>query len=86
MKHNKYPHDQKQQPSSIQPPTAAVEINQSGTGFTASAEEVAQRAYFAYLNEGSLPGRGVQHWLEAEAQLIAERNLSLTPRSHPAWQ
>ena len=42
--------------------------------FTPSADEVARRAYFAYENEGSLPGRDVQHWLAAEAELIAERN------------
>ena len=37
-------------------------------------EEVARRAYFSYLNEGSRPGREVQHWLEAEKHLIEERN------------
>jgi hypothetical protein len=28
------------------------------------------------VNEGSLPGHDVQHWLEAEAELIAERKLT----------
>jgi hypothetical protein len=37
---------------------------------------VARRAYFAYENEGSPQGRDVQHWLAAEAALIAERNLT----------
>jgi len=33
-------------------------------------------AYFTYVNEGSPLGRDVQHWLNAETQLIAERNLT----------
>ena len=37
---------------------------------------MATKAYFAYVNEGSLPGHEVQHWLAAEAELLAERNLS----------
>jgi len=44
--------------------------------FVPSPDEVARRAYFTYVNEGSMPGRDVQHWLEAEAQLIKERNLT----------
>jgi hypothetical protein len=39
-------------------------------------EEVARKAYFTYENEGSKPGHEVQHWLKAEADLIAERNLT----------
>jgi hypothetical protein len=39
-------------------------------------DEVARRAYFSYVNEGSRPGRDVQHWLEAEEQLLAERDLT----------
>jgi hypothetical protein len=44
--------------------------------FAPLADEVARRAYFSYVNEGSRPGRDVQHWLAAEAQLLAERNLT----------
>lgn len=42
--------------------------------FAPSPDEVARRAYFSYLNEGAPQGREVQHWLAAEADLIAERN------------
>jgi len=42
--------------------------------FIPSSDEVARRAFFCYENEGSKPGRDVQHWLAAEAELIAERN------------
>jgi len=31
--------------------------------------EIATRAYFIFLSEGSPPGRDLQHWLDAEAQL-----------------
>ena len=51
-------------------------MNQNESDFMASADEVARRAYFSYVNQGSLPGRDVQHWLDAEAELIAERNLT----------
>jgi hypothetical protein len=37
-----------------------------------SRNEIAKRAYLTYLDEGSLPGREEQHWLEAEARLHAE--------------
>jgi len=52
--------------------TAAADLNQGRPAFAPSADEVAGRAYFAYLNEGSLPGRELKHWLEAEAHLLAE--------------
>ncbi|MGO8766696.1 MAG: DUF2934 domain-containing protein [Limisphaerales bacterium] len=44
--------------------------------FVPSPEEVSRRAYFAYVNQGSQPGHEVQHWLKAEAELIAERKLT----------
>jgi hypothetical protein len=42
--------------------------------FAPSPDEVARRAYFTYVNQGSLDGHQVQHWLEAESQLRAERD------------
>ena len=53
---------------------AAVNLNPAEGSFTPSPDEVARKAYFCYVNEGSRPGRDVQHWLQAEAELIAERN------------
>jgi hypothetical protein len=41
-----------------------------------SSDEVARRAYFPYVNQGSLAGREVQHWLTAEVESIAERNVT----------
>jgi len=76
MKHNKLSHDQNQRPAGKEQLVANAKINQNEIGFSASADEVARRAYFSYVNEGSLPGRNVQHWLEAEAQLLAERDLT----------
>ena len=46
--------------------------------FVPPAAEVATRAYFNYVNQGSLPGRDMEHWLEAEAQLLEEHNLTRT--------
>jgi hypothetical protein len=74
MKPKKIFQEQSQKPASASRPTAAPDLNQSETGFVPTPDEVARRAYFSYLNEGSPQGRDVQHWLAAEAELIAERN------------
>jgi hypothetical protein len=69
---NKYPQDQTQKPANVPPAPAALNSNEAD--FTPSPDEVARRAYFTYVNQGSLDGHEVQHWLKAEAELIAERN------------
>jgi hypothetical protein len=74
MKHHKL---SKTQQAVIAPrPTSAAGIDQNEISFSPSPDEVARKAYFAYENQGSLPGHEVQHWLAAEAELIAERNLT----------
>ena len=57
-------------------PTSTAGVDQDGISFTPAPDEVARKAYFAYENERSQPGHDVQHWLKAEADLIAERNLT----------
>jgi hypothetical protein len=72
MKHHKL---SKTQQAVVAPQSAlAAVLSQDENSFAPSPDEVARKAYFAYENEGSLPGREVQHWLAAEAELIAERN------------
>jgi hypothetical protein len=73
MKNNKYPQSQK---SADARAAAVAESDKSEINFAPSPDEVARRAYFSYVNQGSLQGHEVQHWLEAESQLIAERNLT----------
>jgi hypothetical protein len=76
MKHNKYPQHQNQTPDiapDIAPRPASAASNSDEINFTPAPDEVARRAYFSYLNQGSRPGHEVQHWLKAEADLIAER-------------
>jgi hypothetical protein len=74
MKHHKL---SKTQQAVIAPrPTSAAGIDQNEINFAPSPDEVARKAYFAYENQGSQPGHEVQHWLAAEAELIAERNLT----------
>ena len=74
MKHHKLSNTQQ---AVIAPrPTSAAGIDQNEINFTPSTDEVARKAYFAYENQGSQPGHEVQHWLKAEADLIAERNLT----------
>ena len=56
--------------------TATKKLEQDAKDFVPAPDEVARKAYFSYENEGSRPGRDVQHWLAAEAELTAERNLT----------
>jgi hypothetical protein len=69
-------HTKDSEPQSQKPPVASADLAQSAIDFVPAPDEVARRAYFSYVNEGSRPGRHVQHWLEAEAELLAERNLT----------
>jgi Protein of unknown function (DUF2934) len=55
-------------------PAMAGGLKQKKGDFTLPPEEVAKRAYFNYVNHGSRPGHDLTHWLEARAQLLAERN------------
>lgn len=71
MRHKRL--SQNQLPDS-RPLASSVNISQDEIDFVPFPDEVARRAYFSYVNEGSPQGREVQHWLDAEAQLIAERN------------
>ena len=80
MRHHKL---SKTQQAVIAPrPTSAAGIDQNEISFSPSPDEVARKAYFAYENQGSQPGHEVQHWLAAEAELIAERNLTRVPGFH----
>jgi hypothetical protein len=76
MKYNKFAQDQNQRTVTVSRSATAADLTQNGIDFAPSADEVARRAYFCYVNEGSRPGRDVQHWLEAEAELLEERNLT----------
>jgi hypothetical protein len=76
MKNKNSSQDQNQKPITAPRPTAAAALSQNEINFTPSPDEVARRAYFSYENQGSLPGHDVQHWLKAEAELLAERNLT----------
>jgi hypothetical protein len=74
MKSNQYPQDQ--MPGGEPRLMADTEINRNEINFTPASEEVARRAYFTYVNQGSRDGHEVQHWLQAEAELLAERELT----------
>jgi len=80
MKQNNFPQNQK--PAGVPQPIAPVGLSQNEINFTPSPDEVARKAYFTYVNQGSPQGHEVQHWLEAEAQLITERNLTRSHRFH----
>jgi hypothetical protein len=72
MKSKKMSQDQNQKMANTQQSTIVVASNQTNTDFKPSPDAVAKRAYFSYLNEGSIPGHDERHWLEAEAHLVAE--------------
>jgi hypothetical protein len=79
MKHNTFYQDKNQKLPEPPLTTATKKLEQEAKDFVPAPDEVARKAYFAFENEGSPPGRDVQHWLKAEADLIAERNLSSIP-------
>jgi len=78
MKHTKSHPDQTQPSAKAPRPTLAAKISPDEMNFTPSSDEVARKAYFTYVNQGSLDGHEVQHWLQAEADLISERNRTRT--------
>lgn len=73
MKHQHLSPNQNPKPA-VTPRSAARKLNRNEIDFVPSPDEVSRRAYFSYVNQGSPSGQQVQHWLTAEAELIAERN------------
>jgi hypothetical protein len=82
VRHNQPPQFQNQKRADAPRPTSAAALSASETDFTPAPDEVARRAYFTYVNQGSLDGHEVQHWLAAEAEMIAERKLTRTHSFH----
>jgi len=74
MKQNQILPARPQKTANAPRPTSAGTLSASEIDFVPSLDEVARRAYFAYVNQGSLDGHEVRHWLQAEAELVAERN------------
>ena len=54
-----------------QAPVRTPKHNQRHTHVRPSHNEIAERAYNLFSASGSIPGHAVEHWLQAEAQLIA---------------
>ena len=76
MKHNGSSAGRKRQPDTALRPNGSAGLNQNEMGVPPSADEVATRAYLSYGARVYLPEYEVQHWLEAEQQLFAERSLT----------
>ena len=76
MKHNQNSQTQNPPQDNAARSLPSARLTEDEAIFSPSADEVARKAYFSYVNEGSRPGRDVQHWLAAEAALIDERNLT----------
>jgi len=78
MKHqHQLPREQNPIPVNQSPLADWDQLEQRGVAFGPSPRDVAKRAYYIFLNQGSLPGFDIQHWQEAEAQLVEERNITL---------
>jgi len=78
MKPQHYYQDQNQKPAGAARVAAAGELNQNKINFLPAPHEVAGRAYLSYINQGSQHGRDVEHWLNAESELVEERNRTRT--------
>jgi hypothetical protein len=75
MAHNDFFQIKKQKIAGGLQVTAVADQNQNATEPALLPDEVARRAYFSYVNQGSVSGHDVQHWLEAEAQMFAENHI-----------
>ncbi len=73
MKHHHSTQDHTHDPAPSRPLSAEI-LKRGETAYSPAPDEVARKAYFTYVNQGAPEGRAVQHWLDAEAELIAERN------------
>jgi len=78
MKQKRHSPDENQRPAGTSPPAASPNLSQNEINFVPAPDEVARRAYFSYVNQGSSQGHEVQH----EKQLLAERTLTRT-HGHP---
>jgi hypothetical protein len=78
VKQKKHSPDQGRNSAGEPAPAATAPLSQNEINFVPAPEEVARRAYFSYVNQGSSQGHEVQHWLEAEKQLLAERERTRT--------
>ena len=82
MKHTRHSHTESRKLEHGARLAVADPLNQTPINFVPSPDEVARRAYLSYVNQGAQPGHDVQHWLEAEKQLLAERNLTRVHGGH----
>jgi hypothetical protein len=71
MQRNDDSQTQHQKPVGVTRPATVADIIQTRSAFRPPPAEVAKKAYFSYLNEGSIHGRDEKHWLETQAQLFA---------------
>ena len=69
-------------PAGAARPATAVGLSQNEIGFAPPPDEVARKASSSHVNPGPPPGHEVRHWLEAEAQWLAERKLTRALGSH----
>ena len=62
-------------PTASRPATPAA-CEEAPTHFRPTMGEIANRAYSIYVDQGFLDGNAVNHWVNAEAQLVIEHHLA----------
>ena len=72
MKHHHFSRDQ-HQPQSDDSPTKATRSLSDGPP---SHDDVALRAYYSYINNGSAHGQCELNWLAAESELLEEHEIA----------
>jgi hypothetical protein len=77
MSNQHFYQDQNQKPAGPSRPADVGVLNQNKIDFP-PPHEVADRAYTHYLNQGSQHGNDIEHWLNAESELLAERSRTRT--------
>ena len=77
MKLKSLPSVHKQKNSNLAMDATAKTSTQYESAHAPTRQEIGQKAYYFYLNEGAKAGHDIHHWLAAEADLNAHYNFNL---------
>ena len=80
MKHKHFPRNKSQNLVTVSRPIDNSVPKQDGLHFQPARDEVAKRAYLSYVNNGFLHGNEIGDWLKAEAELVAEHDVTQVAR------
>lgn len=76
MKHQRSTNAKKPKPfAAVAELEETAPLDDPAAAFVPSADQVAERAYLKFQNQGEAEGHDVDHWLRSETELIAEHQM-----------